>query len=91
KELGKTEKNIVLLNWRKPAIWNMESIKIMKNTNCKVLNIQKLLTSKDSKIISELGMKYSKKLEKLWSEKVFLNELFCSNGISIWDCIKKEF
>jgi len=90
KELGKTEKNIVLLNWRKPAIWNMESIKIMKNTNCKVLNIKKLLTSKDSKIISELGTEYSKKLEKLWSEKVFFNELFSIDGISIWDCIKKE-
>jgi hypothetical protein len=90
KELGKTEKNIVLLNWRKPAIWNRESIKIMKNTNCKVLNIKKLLTSKDSKIISELGTEYSKKLEKLWSEKVFFNELFSIGGISIWDCIKKE-
>mgnify|MGYP006133149419 CR=1 FL=1 len=90
KELGKTGKNIVLLNWRKPAIWNMESIKIMKNTNCKVLNIQKLLTSKDSKIISELGNEYSKKLEKLWSEKVFFNELFSISGISIWNCIKNE-
>lgn len=90
KELGKTEKNIVLLNWRKPAIWNMESIKILKKTNCKVLNTKKILDSKDSKIISGLSVEYSKKLEKLWNQEVFLNELFSSNGISIWSCIKNE-
>jgi len=89
-ELGKTSKNIVLLNWRKSAIWNSESIKILKKTDCKILDIKKILSSKDSKIISELSIEYSKKLEKLWDQEAFLNELFSINGISIWDCIKNE-
>lgn len=89
-ELGETSKNIVLLNWRKSAIWNSKSRKILKKTNCKILDIKKILSSKDSKIISELSIEYSKKLEKLWNQEVFLNELFCINGISIWSCIKNE-
>jgi len=88
--LGKTEKNIVLLNWRRSAIWNMNSIKILRKTNCKVLNPKKILTSKDFKNISDLNIEYSNKLDNLWKKEKLFNELFSVNGISIWNCIKEQ-
>ena len=33
KELSNIKKNIILLNQRRPAIWNMESLKIIRNGN----------------------------------------------------------
>ena len=40
--LGKSDKNVVLLNRRRSAIWNFESIKILNQTKCKIINFSAL-------------------------------------------------
>jgi hypothetical protein len=39
KQLSKLDKNIILLNQRRPAIWNLKSLLIMKKLNCKIFNL----------------------------------------------------
>lgn len=39
KELSSLNKNIILINQRRPAIWNFQSFKIIKNSNCKIIHL----------------------------------------------------
>ena len=40
KAFSSNSKNIIILNQRKPAIWNFESLNIIKKSNCKVLSLE---------------------------------------------------
>lgn len=39
KELSALNKNILLLNQRRPAVWNLKSLEIIRNSKCKVLHL----------------------------------------------------
>ena len=89
--LNKTNKPIILLNRRRSAIWNKESLKILKKyTNCKILNYKKLLNSKDKKDLSRLKIKYQQNLQNLWKNEEFFANLFSKSGISFWHVVKRK-
>lgn len=87
--LSKSDKNIILVNRRRSAIWNFESIKILRNSKCKLLNVKELLKSESKDRIIALVSFYLEKLEKLWSEDDFFMKLFTIEDYSFWPCIKK--
>lgn len=87
-DLAKYDKNIILLNRRRSAFWNLESINTIRKNKCKLLNLQKLLDDDDKKQIFSLTKHYLQNLEKLWTNDNFFNDLFSLEGHSFWFMIK---
>ena len=82
---------IILLNRRRSAIWNKESLKILKKcTNCKILNDKKLLNLKDKRDLSKLKKRYQLNLQNLWKNEEFFQSMFSKSGISFWHVIKRK-
>jgi hypothetical protein len=89
--LNSTGKHIILLNRRRSAIWNKESLKILKKcTNCKILNDKKFLNSNDKSNLSELKKRYHLNLQNLWQNEKLFQRLFSKSGISFWHIVKKK-
>lgn len=90
-QFSKKDKKIVLLNQRRPAIWNWESFQIIKNSNCKIVNLEDfqskeilLKINTTQKIFNEKFLEYLKNDEKFISFFSFDEKLF-------WDSFKNEF
>lgn len=87
-QLNKYNNNIILINRRRPATWNLESIKILRNNKCKLINFNKLLESKEKNQIQSLVKYYSNKLEKFLSKEHILTQIFVLEKYSFWPIIK---
>ena len=87
--LKKFDKNIILVNLRKPAFWNLKTLKILKKSNCKILTPNSFLTKSEKNQIPLLSLEYSKKLDELWENKTLFSQVFQIEGISIWPIIEK--
>ena len=86
--LRKLDKDIILINRRRSAIWNLDSIKTLRNSKCKILNMNNMLDSVTKNKIELITREYLKKLDDLFSkEDIFLN-LFLCEGYSFWPSIK---
>ena len=82
---------LLLIDRRRSAIWNKESLKILKKyTNCKILNYKKLLNSKDKKDLSQLKIKYQQSLQNLWKNEEIFTNLFSKSDISFWHIVKRK-
>lgn len=90
-ELSNSKQNILLLNQRRPAIWNYKSLQIIKKSNCKIIELNDFSNEKIlAKIrIDQNNMKI--KLKKLWENDEILNEIFSIEGRSYWEAIKNSF
>jgi hypothetical protein len=89
-ELANSDKNIVLLNRRRSAIWNFESIKILNQTKCKIINFTKILTTKEKNQIIPIVKKYNRQLDEIWGNDSF-SKIFSIENCSFWTCIKDMF
>lgn len=90
KELSKTQKNILLLNQRRPAIWNLKSFNIVKNNACKIVNLnefEKYLTL-ESKNYNRV---FLENLSNMWRYDSVFEEMFKLDSYSLWSSIKKSF
>lgn len=88
--LSRSDKNIVLLNRRRSAIWNLESIKILNHTKCKIINFKKILTQEEKTQVMSIVKEYGQKLDKIWIDDS-LHDIFSVEGYSFWTCIKDIF
>ena len=52
-ELSKLNHNIILLNQRRPAVWNKNSLKIIRKTNTFVINLNNFSNKTIQDIISK--------------------------------------
>ncbi len=89
--LKKNNTNSVIFNRRRPAIWNFNSIKILKKFNCKVVSTTFNLSKKEKKDNLINLKKYEQNLETLWNQKEFFDEVFSIENISFWPIIKNKF
>lgn len=85
--LKKYDKNVILINMRRPAIWNINSIKILKKYNCKILTPDFYLSKNEKKNISKLTSIYQNKLNKLWMNESIFQQVFLIENCSIWSTI----
>lgn len=89
-ELSRSNKNILLLNERRPAIWNIDSFRSVKRSKSKIIRLKDLLDSKiQSKIMVE-QQKIRNNLKEM-SEHTALEEFFSIEGYSFWPQIKENF
>ena len=87
KELKKQEIDVILYNPRKPAITNLKSFNIVKNSKCKIFNtydIEKLLHTEIQ--IHQKNIKET--IELLFSETDHFENLFKSFDSQFWKSIK---
>jgi hypothetical protein len=89
KSLSKSSKEIILLNQRRPAVWNLKSLEILRSSKCKILQLDKVESGLK---INEEQNNFKNKLNLLWSSKqeIFEN-IFSINDISFWDTIRDNF
>ena len=89
KTLSKSKNQIVLLNRRRSAIWNKASIDILKNSDAKILNLEKYFDTKTKKKLALEKEKLNKNLHELWESKELFS-IFTLNNISFWPLIKNR-
>jgi hypothetical protein len=88
-QLSKTDKQIILFNNRRPAIWNLNSISILKKSNAKILGLDNILNKKELKNIYDEENKNQNILNNLLTDET-ISDIFLIDGISFWDEIKFE-
>jgi hypothetical protein len=89
-ELSNAEKNIFLLNLRRPAIWNWASFKIIKNSKSHILSLslfEKVLTPKISSEIKS----FNENLSNMWKFNDVFEKYFVIDDCSFWSSIKQDF
>ena len=89
-ELGKLGKNIFLLNQRRPAVLNKKSLKILKKSNCKIIDLENFEKNVKSKISSEKKL-LSKNLKNLWKNDSLFENIFSIDSQTLWHSIKPTF
>jgi len=89
-ELSSIDEEIILLNERKPAIWNIESFKKIKNSKSKILRLQDLINSQVEIEILKINKQIEKNLEKIKNMNEF-ETFFSYESDTIWPIIKDEF
>lgn len=90
KELSSLGINIILFNERKPAVWNFESLKNVKNFNCKILDLDNN-NSKINQQISKSENKLQQQLDLMFSNNLLFEKIFSICGFTFWPSIKKYF
>ncbi len=88
-EMKNYDGDLILINQRRPAIWNKNSFDVIKKSNCKILQLDNILNKEEKDEIPILVDKFSKKFEKLWKNSDILNKIFQIDGISFWNVIQE--
>lgn len=89
-ELKKSNYRIVLLNTRRPSIWNLKSLKIVFQKKCEIINLQKF-KEKTYPEFNKESTEFSKNLETLFKNDKIFEKIFSFDDISFWDSIKNSF
>ena len=90
KELSSLDKQILLLNQRRPVIWNLQSLRIFKKNRCTILNLSELQNEMNSQI-AELQSTFLQGLEELWNKNNLFEPIFSVDSVSLWHSIKNSF
>jgi hypothetical protein len=89
-ELSKLDKNILILNQRRPAIWSFQSFKIIKNSKVNIIYLDDYVSENKHEIKKNLNQ-LNQQLDMIFkSDKLFVN-FFELESISIWPSIKDSF
>mgnify|MGYP006138200533 CR=1 FL=1 len=83
--------NILIFNQRKPVIWDLESLKIIKNSKCKVITRYDFENKEITKIIKKERKKMNENIQLILKNEKVLKDIFSFDGESFWNIIKKEF
>ena len=89
-ELKHFDGNIILVNQRRPAIWSKNSLGVVRNSNCKILQLEEILNEQELNEISQSYEKLSVKINELWNNSDFFNNYFQFEDISFWNVMKEH-
>ncbi len=90
-ELSKLDEHILLLNQRRLAVWNFQSLNNIKKSNSKVIILKNLLSSKLSFMIVQKQNELQENLRKISLNDDLLNDFFSIDGYTFWPSIKNNF
>ena len=83
--------NILLYNRRRPAIWNLSSLSILKKSGCMIIS-ENLLENRtllnSIKKDNELSDSF---IKSLLNQEDFLKSFFSISGVSFWQIIRYDF
>ena len=82
---------VVLLNERKPVIWNIQSLRISKRLDCKIIRLKDFEDSPAAAEINRSFVLLDKNLEKLFGNDSYFESCFSVSGMTFWPAIKQNF
>ena len=88
--LSKLNKTILLLNTRRPAVWNFNSFKILFRNKCKIISLSKYERNISTQINLNLESFFDKEKE-LWKKDDVFQKSFSINSLTLWPSIKESF
>ena len=80
--------NLIQFGIRRPAIWNMETFKIIKNSKCGIITPDSLIDSELKIKIQEQKNLITKQISDLHQQDEILSKYFSYEGYSFWLAIK---
>ena len=89
KQLRNQNIDIILLNTRKPAIYNYKSLSIVKKYGCKIINQHEFINDHKNEI-SKKTQFFKNELKKFWSDNELSTNLFVFENCKFWKIIKKH-
>ena len=90
KELSNTNKQIIILNERRPAIWNYESLKVIMSSKAKILRLKVFLNKKTKLTILKKQKEFEINLQKFFESNIH-EHFFSIENYSFWPSIKEHF
>ncbi len=91
KSFETSDKNIIILNQRRPSIWNIETLNIIKNSKCNILSINEFKNNQTKKKTVLEKNQLIINLKLLLDNEDRLKTIFTHNEESFWNIIKDEF
>jgi len=89
-ELRNSKKQVVLLNRRRPAIFDKNSLKSLKKANVKILNPEHFFNNKTEQEFSLEYMRLEQEIKKLWQSEE-IHKIFSKDEFSFWPLIREQF
>jgi len=80
------QRNIILVNRRRPAIWSMTSIKTLLKNNCKLINFNNFISKKEKDELPKIINDYKKKVEVSLLESP---NKFLFSDENLWPIVKE--
>ena len=91
KQSRNSKLNVVGYSRRRPAIWNLESYSIIKNSGSKVLGSSILLNNELKQIITNDHISIESMISSLLSQEKFFENFFMINNKTMWLAVKDTF
>ena len=82
--------DIILVNRRRPAIWNKKSLEVVRKNKCKILNFEEILTNNEKLNLTKLTELHFKEIQNTLQNSKILDEFFTIKKTSLWNIIKKS-
>lgn len=82
---------IVLLNERKPVVWNLQSLKISRKLKCKIIHLNDFNDFSTSQEIDKSLKVLNQNLNELFEHEEYFKIFFSALNKSFWSVIKKNF
>jgi hypothetical protein len=89
KNLNNKDNNLIIINQRRPVTYDLESIKVLKKSNCKLISKNNLFKKKDLEELAKSKVEFSHKIFSFWNDDI-LNKIFKNNDFVFWPLIKNE-
>jgi len=83
--------NILLYNRRRPTIWNLQSLSILKKSGCGIISEDNLMDKTLSSSIKKNSELSENFIQSLLDHEDFLESFFSINEISFWSSIRSSF
>jgi hypothetical protein len=80
--------NLIQFGIRRPAIWNIDTFKIIKNSKCGIITPDSLIDSELKIKIQEQKNLIRKQISELYQQDEILSKYFSYEGYSFWHIIK---
>jgi hypothetical protein len=90
KELSNSNKNILLLNQRRPAVWNFKCYNIIRKLGSNIINLNDFNKKIRNKIKQEKQQKKNE-LKIMWDNDSIFQEIFVIENYNVWNSIKNSF
>lgn len=91
KELSLIDHNIILLNQRRPAIWNFKSFTVVKNSKSKIIRLDDFTDNTVKEKIKKETEIINNQIYLLFAQDNIFQNLFKINDMSFWEVIKDNF
>ena len=79
--------NIIFFNRRRPAAWNLPSIKLLRKYHIKLISSELSLSKKDRMKIDSSVEYFTNKLQKFWSDESIFSKIFKIEETNFWPVI----